>query len=265
MIEHVGVVIPAADEQELVGRCLESVLDARAQLLDHTRGRVSADVMVVLDACRDRTAEVVAGFADVSAVPVAYRCVGRVRAAGSAVAVAHAAVRGVPATHLWLANTDADSVVPRNWLERMVVLADAGTAVPGADVVVGTVLPGDELIDRARDEWLRHHDPRDGHRHVHGANLGVRASTLQELGGWSALVDGEDADLVARAERASLTVVRTGGIEVRTSARAYGRVPRGFAGYLRRIGAADAVTAGGPGTEVTGAAEDTDTAIDQAG
>ena len=41
---------------------------------------------------------------------------------------------------------------------------------------------------------------RDGtHRHVHGANLGVRADLLDAVGGWRRLHTGEDHDLWQRA------------------------------------------------------------------
>jgi GT2 family glycosyltransferase len=170
-----------------------------------------------------------------------------VRAEGCAAAVHRAGARGVAAQDIWLAVTDADSVVPPNWLTAALALADAETA----DLVVGTVLPGPELTPVARDAWLAVHDLRDGHRHVHGANLGVRASSLDALGGWAPLSTGEDVDLVRRADLAAMTVVRTGAIAVHTSARLQSRITLGFAGYLRDMDDASVVNVG---TEVTGAA-----------
>ena len=251
MIAHVSVVVPAADEELLIGRCLRSLCRAVDELSAATGGRVGTDVVVVLDDCRDDTAGVVAGFPAVTTVTVAHHCVGMVRAAGCALATARAAVQGVPAAGHWLASTDADSVVPAGWLTRMVALAD----IAGADVVTGTIVPGPELTPIVREAWMSQHDARDGHGHVHGANLGVRASSLAELGGWRPMATGEDVDLVARAEDLAMTVVRSGAIAVHTSARSQSRVPLGFAGYLRDIIVdAGRQTSDDPGTEVTGAA-----------
>jgi hypothetical protein len=255
VIRHVAVVVPAADEETLIARCLDSVRSACAELAATTGGRVTTDVVVVLDDCRDGTADIVAGYAGVQALVADLRCVGLVRAAGCAHATERAAARGLCAADVWLATTDADSVVPGDWLTAGLALADAH----GADVVAGTVLPGPELAPPARDAWLAAHDQRDGHRHVHGANLGVRATSLHRLGGWAPLITGEDVDLVERAELAQMTVLRTGALAVRTSARLHSRVPLGFAGYLRALpGAAGPdtalVDADGPGAEVTGAA-----------
>lgn len=249
MIRHVAVVIPANDEEQLIARCLTSVLAACAELAA-SRPQVSGDVVVVLDACRDGTADVVADVAGIRTVAVDYRCVGRARDTGAGEAVFAGGARGFPADQIWLANTDADSVVPTDWLVRMLDSADGvGTGV-SADLVAGTVVPGPELDPVVRAAWSARHDAREGHQHVHGANLGVRASSLALLGGWSPLVTGEDVDLVARAVDAHLTVVRSAGITVQSSARAHGRAAHGFAEYLREL----AEMHDGPGTEVTGAA-----------
>jgi len=84
-----------------------------------------------------------------------------------------------PSNRLWLANTDADSVVPRDWLIRMVDAADAGV-----QVVLGTVAPDVELPQTLRAAWIARHQLHDGHPHIHGANLGIRADTYLALGGW---------------------------------------------------------------------------------
>ena len=45
----------------------------------------------------------------------------------------------------------------------------------------------------------RHYDDAEGHRHVHGANLGICSRSYGELGGFAPLDSGEDVDLVSRA------------------------------------------------------------------
>jgi hypothetical protein len=106
----------------------------------------------------------------------------------------------------------------------------------GADLVLGTVDPGAELPLGTRRAWHSRHSPDDGHRHVHGANLGIRAATLRRVGGWRPLPTGEDVDLATRVAGSGATVARTGAIPVYTSARRIGRAPAGFSSYLRVLG-----------------------------
>ncbi len=228
MIEHVAVVVPAADEQALIGRCLHALQGA----VEHLRATVSAptvELVVVLDSCRDRTEEVVAAHPEVRIVVCSARCVGAARAFGTAEALAGRATLEA----VWTAHTDADSAVPRDWLSHMVRAANSGV-----DLVLGTVRPDRELRRRTRRAWHDLHSVRDGHRHVHGANLGIRAATLQRCGGWLPLHTGEDVDLAARSVACGARVLRTGAIAVRTSARVEGRAPMGFSSYLLTLAAA---------------------------
>jgi hypothetical protein len=181
--------------------------------------------VVVLDGCRDRTAVIAATSREVQTVVVTAGSVGLARRAGASAALAGAG----PPSELWLANTDADSQVPVNWLTTMVAEARLG-----AHLVLGTVLPGRDLAPQARAEWLSHHHLRDGHPYVHGANFGIRADIYLSLGGWPAMVTGEDVELARRATRTGhLRISRTASIPVVTSARQHGRAPQGFSGYLR--------------------------------
>lgn len=220
MIGELAVVIPAADEEERIAACLNSVRRACARVAT----LVPIRIVVVLDRCSDRTAEIVSSFREVEAVHTDVRNVGAARALGTE----HALARSPDPQSLWVASTDADSIVPVDWL--------AYQLHAGAELVLGTVTPSAALGPAARSVWQRHHDPADGHRHVHGANLGVRASSLVALGNWAPLATGEDVDLVERATAAGMAIRRTGAIAVRTSARIDGRAPEGFSSYLRTLG-----------------------------
>ena len=67
-------------------------------------------------------------------------------------------------------STDADTVVPSRWLVRHVMWAERG-----ADLVVGTAEPVGVARGEALAAWHARHQLVEGHTHVHGANLGVRA------------------------------------------------------------------------------------------
>ena len=99
-------------------------------LQDHTALR--AREVGALDACRDRTADVVAGFPEVTTVACAARRVGTARRAAASAALAECP----DPEQLWLASTDADCRVPPDWLIEM-----AKVAARGAALALGTVRP----------------------------------------------------------------------------------------------------------------------------
>ncbi|WP_043674087.1 glycosyltransferase [Clavibacter michiganensis] len=220
-IRAVAVVIPARDEEELVGRCLASVAAAaeRARADD-----VDVRVTLVADDCRDDTA----GIARAAGVEVIETADGRVGAARARGVDAALAAWGGSAEELWIACTDADSEVPPAWITSQLELADAG-----ADVVVGTVRP--ELADLSPEQvaaWRATRVPGQANGHVHGANLGVRGDAYLAAGGFPAVAEHEDVDLVARLRARGASVAASAAGEVLTSSRREGRTPGGYAGYL---------------------------------
>lgn len=220
-IERLAVVVPAHDEAERLGRCLNHV-DAAVAALGPRAPEVR--VVVVLDACTDGTAAV-AARAGVDVVRSAARNVGIARGLG-----VDAVTGDADPTATWVATTDADSAVPAGWLR------DHLAAASSYDVLVGAVRPdAAEVTPRVLDRWLAAHT-RVGH-HVHGANLGVRLSAYRAVGGFRPLVTGEDVALVADL-RVLGARVTGGGHPVVTSGRRVGRAPAGFAGYLQTLAAA---------------------------
>lgn len=216
MIRRIGVVIPARDESATIARCLESVLSAAARV----DVAVDMSIVVVADGCLDDTAEIARTFRGVTVLELESSNVGTARAAGCRRALRLGAD--------WLANTDADSMVPPNWLEVQLALAAEGAAV-----VVGTVRPDfDDLADAQRDAWLRGHVRGRPNGHVHGANLGIRSRAYVAAGGYSTLPEHEDVELVERLT-AHGRLVASDAAEVVTSGRTYGRTPGGYARYLR--------------------------------
>ena len=219
-VEHVGVVIPARNEERTVAAAVHA---ARTAALNLPPG-LTVDIVVVADACSDATAE--AALAAGAHVLVATEAnVGAARALGCAWALDRADDEHVT----WLACTDADSVVPPHWLLRQL-----GAAASGADLVLGTVALTRADATRQR-RWLRDYRRHraggrgSGHGHVHGANLGVRASVYAESGGFHDLPLHEDVDLVERLTATGVVPTWMDDVAVTTSARHHSRVVGGVA------------------------------------
>ena len=219
-----GVVVPARNEQERIGACLSALVDARELLSRDTDAPAAVEIVVVADRCTDRTAAIAAGFPGVEVIHDDRGRVGAARAAGASFLLRGAAID-------WIASTDADSTVPPDWLRTQWQHARAGT-----DLLLGTVrLAAEELPTATVRQWERQHDLSDGHPHVHGANLGVRAVMYEMVGGFGDIAVHEDVALVQAVQRAGGTVIRTAASPVDTSARVSGRAPGGLSGYLREL------------------------------
>jgi glycosyltransferase involved in cell wall biosynthesis len=235
VIDALGVVVPAHDEERLLPSCLAALSGAasapRAQA-------VRVHVVVVLDRCTDGSALVVALHPDVHPLALDAGNVGRARAVG--VELVGAIEQRTPPDRVWLATTDADSQVPTDWLTTQLALARSGAAA-----VVGTVAVPDWSGHEAvvRERWTASYQARERHPHVHGANLGVRLSAYRSAGGFPPLAGDEDVALVAALGQHG--VVRTSAIPVRTSARTTPRVRRGFGAHLLALGDSGPVL--GPG------------------
>lgn len=227
MIRSVGVVIPAHDEQDLLPSCLSSLRRAARAL----RG-TPVHLVVVADACRDRTVQV-ARRGGAAVVSIGARSVGAARAAGVR-EVLRRTWRLDPA-ELWLATTDADTLVPVSWLRQQARYADRGW-----DAVVGTVRVADWSGYRPAVRSLFREQYSNGtgpHPHVHGANLGFRAEAYLSAGGFPAEPTAEDHALVASLTAAGSRVLRTRATTVITSARRMARAPHGFSAYLADLDA----------------------------
>jgi glycosyltransferase involved in cell wall biosynthesis len=228
MIEAVGVVVPAHDEEELLPACLAALGQAVATVTAERPG-LRVRIVVAADACTDDTAAV-ARRAGALVVPLDFKNVGTARAAGlnellRPGATAWGGWRPAP-ERLWLATTDADSVVPARWLADQLRLAEAGW-----EAVVGTVAVADWTghADRTVREFTRRYGSwQDWHPHVHGANLGFTARAYAAVGGFPALRTGEDRALVAALQARGYRVLRSAAAPVATSSRVKYRAPAGF-------------------------------------
>jgi glycosyltransferase involved in cell wall biosynthesis len=229
VIRAAAVVIPAHDEEDLLPGCLTAVR-AASRLL----GATPVSLVVVADACADRTVRL-ARDAGAVVVEIGARSVGAARQAGMREALRR--LSHLDPVQVWLATTDADTLVPPGWLGAQLRYADQGW-----DAVIGTVTVTDwtEHPPEVRPLFLRRYGGgRETHPHVHGANLGFRAQAYLTAGGFALRRTAEDHALVRALEQAGCRVLRTTQVNVVTSARRRARAPHGFSHLLSTLAGAD--------------------------
>lgn len=214
--DRIAVVVPAQDEERLIGGAIEALLVAAGRVAP----QVETTVVVAADGCTDRTAEV-ARAGGVTVIEVAEANVGAARAAGFAWVLD----QDDRPDRLWLATTDADSRVTPDWL-----VAQLAAAAEGADAYLGTVALAPPAHTRFAGWIARYHaafESPERHGHVHGASMGMRAEAYVRAGGFRALVHSEDVDLVARLMAAGENIVWDATCPVVTSSRLIARAPAG--------------------------------------
>lgn len=216
----IGVVVPVHNEEDHLEACLGALATAAAH---PALGGETVRVVVVLDACDDGSAAIGQCHAPerVTCLTIAARNVGEARRAGAQhLLAAHAR---------WLAFTDADSRVAPDWLVAQLALR--------ADAVCGLVTVEDwsphppHVATRFAARYRR----EEGHRHVHGANLGVCSHAYRRAGGFLPHPVSEDVALIEALQAINAHIAWSTLPQVTTSARARGRLAGGFADHLAML------------------------------
>ena len=223
---HIAVLIPARNEEQLLPRCLHSIQRARQAI---GQG-FTTDLIVVADRSTDRTEELANELIGTSGrvTSTMAGAVGSARALAASLALSR---REGDLRHCWLANTDADCVVPEDWLSLQLSLAQRGHTVVAGIVDVDSYEEHCSVVQQMfRETYLLHADGT--HPHVHGANFGVRADAYLRAGGWAPKATAEDHDLWQRLHRAGERRISDTRLKVLTSGRRNGRAPMGFAAAL---------------------------------
>lgn len=233
----VGIVIPAQNEEATIERCIRSVLAS----CDASERCSEAWMILVADRCTDRTAELARHALGSDENSSSSRPRGEVllstagspgtaRRLGAAAIMHH--FRSRDPQRVWLANTDADTHVPLNWISTHLEHADANADAVAGIVELDTLGLRSDVHDLYRTTYKL--APDGTHTHVHGANLGVRADAYLDAGGWSDVTVAEDHCLWGRLLVRGWRVRSPVSSVVLTSGRLHGRATGGFADTLRR-------------------------------
>lgn len=241
--QQVAVAIPARDEEDHIGVCLDAI----------DRQTVRPNITIVLlnnctDATEKRMRAMTPGhvceIASVEFSP-SHATAGYARRLAMKYASRHIGSCGV------LMTTDADAIVPPDWIERNLAAIAAGAdAVCGRAVLTdrdAAMIPqhlhDDDALEQHlltltdRIAWLVDPDPIDPpprHTEASGASIAVRAAAWHRAGGIPALRNGEDRGFITALRRVDAGIRHDPAIEVVVSGRTIGRADGGMADTIRR-------------------------------
>ena len=234
------VVVPARDEEELIGACLDALAAQRGVAAPEY------EVLVVLDGCRDRTGARVAEAGRrhprlrLAVLDGPGRGSGPARRTGMDAACARLLALG--REEGLVACTDADSTVAPDWVAAQLAAVERGARAIGGRIELaaadserlGQAVMEDRRRRQARRRELLLADPGPPgstaeHWQFSGASLAVTADVYRAVGGiapHSALEDEAfERTLISRG----IPIHRSLAVRVTTSGRLDGRAERGLA------------------------------------
>lgn len=185
-----SIVIPAYNEELRIGDCLRSI---QAEIL---RSLCNAEIIVVNNACTDKTKEVAGSFADVRVVDESRKGLVFARAAGFAASSGEL-----------IANIDADTLMPEGWIPRVLkeFNDDANlVALSGPYIYYDLSLLSRGLVKvfyaLGFGMYLFNHYVLKVGGMLQGGNFVVRRDALLKINGFDTSIAfyGEDTDIARR-------------------------------------------------------------------
>lgn len=234
---EVSVVVPARNEEDLVGSCL------RALALQQKISPEEYEVLLVLDRCtdatRERALEVTEEFPELRLQLLYGPGEGSGHARRVGMEAACERLLGLGRPHALISSTDADTLVAPDWLAAQLEAASRGARAIGGRIELADdgFLPEKVLSWHAERGRLRHQkllsDPGNSGRTEHwqfsGASLALTAAIYREIGGLEPRASLEDEHLEQVLCRQNIPIERLLSVRVTTSARLSGRAKRGLA------------------------------------
>ena len=237
------VVVPARDEEELIGSCLEALATQTGV------GPLEYEVILILDRCTDETE---ARAREVGAAHPLLRLhllegpgegSGPARRVGMDAACAR--LLQVGRREGLIACTDADTVVAPDWLAAQLRAVSQGARAIGGRIELADDGSLPESVWRRHTEQgrLRHErllsdpNPRGETQHwqFSGASLALKADVYRKIGGLEPLTALEDEGLERVLLEHRIPIERLLSVRVTTSPRLVGRASRGLSYDLARI------------------------------
>lgn len=242
---HAVVVIPARDEAPRIAACLHALAGQRQMPTG------SYEVIVILDGCRDNTAQVIQQTArqhkqlTIHTVTLPQpKGVGLARRVG--MDIAYRRLMSLERPQGLIASSDADTTVVGDWLSAQLELSRSGADAIGGlielDPTEQDLLDPHALAVRERSATTRLANAIEQtagaapveHPHFSGASLALTAAAYERCGGLPVRAALEDEALAHALTRQGIAIHRPRHVRVRTSARTDGRAPRGLAQDLTR-------------------------------
>jgi hypothetical protein len=239
------VAIPVRDEADRIGACLAAL---NAQI------RPPDAVVLLLNNSTDTTETIARGMRlhlrfslDITSValPPAQASAGHARRLAMQSAADQVGDDGI------LLTTDADAIVPPDWVVRNLHALDKQTDIVCGRAVIDPVeaalIPAHLHEDDAREShlialldmlaWMldpEPHDPMPRHTEASGASLAVRVDAFRRAGGIPNIRSGEDRAFVRALWMSDARVRHDPTIQVVVSGRIIGRAEGGMADAMRR-------------------------------
>jgi glucosyl-3-phosphoglycerate synthase len=233
------VVVPARDEEKLIGACLDALAAQRGVEPG------AWEVIVVLDACRDDTRGEVQRAAARHPALTLTELEGPGQGSGSARRVGMDAACERLAPDGLIASTDADSRVAPDWVAAQLAAVARGVRAIGGRIELfpddGERLGLHVLADRAARQSARHQavmrDPGPPgstaeHWQFSGASLAVTAEVYRQVGGIAPHASLEDEAFERALIARGVPIERSLAVRVHTSGRLDGRAARGLSADL---------------------------------
>lgn len=186
-------VIPAYNEEALIGKCLDSILKQAKSFSGET------EVIVVNNASTDKTREVALSFKGVLVVDEPKKGIVHARQAGF-----------LASTGDLIANIDADSILTPDWVEKTMkefahnreLVALSGPCIfydlsQWYNILVRAYYYA-WFLTHIINQYIFHTDAM-----LQGGNFVLRRSALQQIGGFDTSITfyGEDADIARRVQK----------------------------------------------------------------